>query len=51
VTFQQSAPDRRLNVTYDGGAFKGTVTFQSPPGTTKCTITDRDTRNDTSVCP
>ncbi len=28
----------------------GTASLQSPPGTLKCVITDRETRNDTCVC-
>jgi hypothetical protein len=27
----------------------GSASIQSPPGTNRCTITDRDTRNDTNL--
>jgi hypothetical protein len=50
ATFQHNATDRRVLATDDEGVFKGTASLQSPPGTTKCSITDRDTRNNTCVC-
>ena len=49
-SFQQNGPDRRLTVIFDGGAFRGTATFHSPLGVNNCTITDRDTRNNTCSC-
>src|SRR5262249_22152494 len=45
VTFQDLTSGRRVLATVDGGLFKGTASLQMPPGTTKCTISDRDTRN------
>jgi len=51
VTFQHNAPDRRVLANDDEGAFRGTATIQNPPGIVKCTIGDRDTRNNTCVCP
>jgi hypothetical protein len=50
VTLTQNTENRRVTATLDGGAFKGAASLQSPPGTTKCTITDRDTRNNSCVC-
>lgn len=46
TTFQQNGPGRRMTATIDGGAFKGSASLQSPPGTIICTITDKDTRDD-----
>ncbi|MBI3649907.1 MAG: S8 family serine peptidase [Acidobacteria bacterium] len=51
ITFQHNAADRRLQATKDGGTFKASASLQSPPGTTKCAIIDRDTRNNTCSCP
>ncbi|HXI91088.1 MAG TPA: HYR domain-containing protein, partial [Blastocatellia bacterium] len=45
ITFQQNGPDRRVLVTDDEGVFRGTASLQAPPGTIRCTIADRDTRN------
>jgi hypothetical protein len=42
--------DRRLVATADKGAFRGSAVFDFPIGTQRCTITDRDIRNDTGVC-
>jgi hypothetical protein len=50
VSFQHNAPDRRVLAINDGSVFKGTAAVQSPPGTIRCTIGDRDTRNNTCVC-
>jgi HYR domain len=50
VSFQHNAPDRRVQATDDESVFKGSAALQSPPGTIKCTITDRDTRNNSCVC-
>ncbi len=50
VTFQNYAADRRVLVTYDGGVSVGKAALQSPPGTIRCTITDRNTNNNTCVC-
>jgi hypothetical protein len=50
VTFTHNVGDRRVTATIDGGQFKGTASLQSPPGTTRCTILDRDTRNNSCVC-
>jgi subtilisin-like proprotein convertase family protein len=50
VTIQDNRPDRRVLLTFDGAVHRGTASLQSPPGTTKCTITDRNTLNNTCAC-
>ncbi|HJQ27282.1 MAG TPA: HYR domain-containing protein, partial [Blastocatellia bacterium] len=50
VTFEHNATDRKVLVRDDEGAFRATGSLQTPPGTTRCTITDRDTRNNTCIC-
>jgi hypothetical protein len=50
ITFQHYAGDRRVLAKYDGAVFKGTASVQAPPGTTKCTIGDRNTTNNSCVC-
>jgi hypothetical protein len=50
ATFQHFTSSRRVLATFDGALFKGNGSIQSPPGTIRCTITDRDTRNNTCVC-
>jgi uncharacterized delta-60 repeat protein len=50
VSFQHNAPDRRVQATDDESVFKGSASLQSPPGTIRCTITDRDTRNNSCIC-
>ena len=50
ATFQHYAPTQRVLATADGGVFKGTASLQFPPGSIKCTIQDRDTRNNSCVC-
>jgi HYR domain-containing protein len=49
-TLDQSAADRRVLVTDDEGVHRATASLQLPPGTTRCTINDRDTRNNTCQC-
>lgn len=50
VTIQHNAPDRRVQITLDGSVRRGSASLQSPPGTTRCTITDKDTTNNSCVC-
>ena len=50
ATFQHNPADRRVLATDDEGTFKGSASLQSPPGTTRCAIQDRDTRNNSCVC-
>ena len=51
ITLQHNTTDRRVQATVDLSVFKGSAAFQSPPGTTRCTITDRDLRNNACNCP
>lgn len=50
ITLQHNTMDRRISATIDKSVFKGTASIQTPPGTMKCTITDRDTRNNSCTC-
>lgn len=50
ITFEQNGPDRRLLVRDDESVFKGSASLQFPPGVMRCTIGDRDTRNNSCVC-
>ena len=43
------APDRRVLGRVDKAVHSGTASIQAPPGTTRCTITDRNTLNDTNL--
>src|SRR5262249_9472311 len=43
--------DRRVSALVDKSTFKASATLQSPPGTLKCSITDRDIRNSSCNCP
>ena len=45
-----NAIDRRVLATDDEAQHKGTASLQSPPGVTKCTITDRNTLNNSCTC-
>jgi len=50
LTLQDFPSDRRVLGTIDKSVFRGTAALQSPPGTIRCTITDRDTRNNSCAC-
>ena len=50
VSFDVSGTSIKLTAKDDEGAFKGSATLQVPVGVTKCTITDRDTRNSQPAC-
>lgn len=50
ITLQHNPSDRRVIASIDNSVFRGTASLQSPPGTIKCTITDRDTRNNSCAC-
>ena len=50
ISLDHNPGDRRLTVRVDKSVFKGTASLQFPPGTLKCTITDRDLRNNTCTC-
>ncbi|MBI3649507.1 MAG: HYR domain-containing protein [Acidobacteria bacterium] len=43
--------DRRVLVKVDSSVKSGTASLQTPPGTTRCLITDRDIRNNSCSCP
>jgi 6-phosphogluconolactonase (cycloisomerase 2 family) len=51
TTLEHNTADRRLLAKVDPGINKGNATYQSPPGSLKCTITDKDLTNNTSMCP
>jgi hypothetical protein len=44
-----NAPDRRVLGRVDKAVHSGTGSIQAPPGTIRCTITDRNTLNDTNL--
>src|SRR6185295_5086952 len=48
VTIQHNAHDRRVQISTDGNT--GTASLQSPPGTIKCTIQDRNVKNNSCAC-
>jgi predicted extracellular nuclease len=50
ASIQHNPPDRRVLLTFDGALHRGTASLQSPPGTIKCTIIDRNTMNNTCAC-
>ena len=50
ISLTDNSSLRRVTARVDLTVFRGTATFQMPPGTTRCTITDRDTRNNTCLC-
>jgi hypothetical protein len=51
-TLDHNAPDRRVTVRLNAGLTppSGSASLQAPPGTIRCTITDRNTTNDTMIC-
>ena len=51
ITLQHNPGDRRVQANVDKTQFKGNAALQFPPGVMKCTITDRDIRNNSCVCP
>lgn len=50
ATIQHNGPDRRVQITFDGSVNAGSASLQFPPGTIRCTIQDRNTRNNSCVC-
>jgi hypothetical protein len=50
VTFEQNGAAMKVLAKDDEGTFKGTASLQVPPGTNRCTIADRDTRNSLAIC-
>ncbi|HJQ25328.1 MAG TPA: hypothetical protein VKA60_15515 [Blastocatellia bacterium] len=51
ITLQHNTTERRVQATVDLSTYKGSASLQTPPGVTRCTITDRDVRNNTCNCP
>ncbi len=49
-TLTHNTSTRRVLTRFDGAQNKGTASLQSPPGTNRCTINDRDTRNNSCLC-
>ncbi|MEW6127478.1 MAG: HYR domain-containing protein [Acidobacteriota bacterium] len=49
-TLTHNTTDRRVLVRLDGSANSGSGYMQTPPGTTRCSITDRDIRNNSCLC-
>lgn len=49
-TLTHNTSARRVIARFDGAQKKGTASLQSPPGTIRCSINDRDTRNNTCSC-
>lgn len=45
ATLQHNPADRRVLASIDQSTFRGSSSLQSPPGSTRCTISDRDTRD------
>ena len=50
ITLSENSATRRITARIDKTLFRGTASIQSPPGTVRCTITDRDTRNNICIC-
>jgi hypothetical protein len=50
ISLDHFASDRRLTVRVDKSVFRGTASLQFPPGALKCTIIDRNMRNNTCNC-
>jgi hypothetical protein len=50
ITLQHNTSDRRVLGKFSTSSKSGSASLQSPPGTIKCTITDRDTRTNSCAC-
>jgi len=50
TTLNVTAGTNRVTARVDKTQFKGTASLQSPPGTMRCIITDRNTTNNVCVC-
>ena len=51
ITLTHNAADRRLQASVDTSVARGNASLQRPAGTVFCTISDRDIRNDSTLCP
>ena len=49
-TLQAHGPDRHITAVFDGTANRGSAALQILPGGSVCTITDRNTTNDSCMC-
>jgi len=49
-SLQAYGPDRRVTAVFDGGVNRGSAALQILPGGSVCTITDRNTANDSCSC-
>jgi hypothetical protein len=49
-TLQHNSATTRVTAKWSSAYFRGSGSVQSPPGSTKCVITDRDIRNNTCAC-
>ncbi|HEY7547867.1 MAG TPA: hypothetical protein VID27_23420 [Blastocatellia bacterium] len=49
-TIQHNATDRRVLIKANFATMSGSASVQSPPGITKCTITDRNILNNSCQC-
>ena len=47
---EHNPSDRRVLVKDDESVHKGTGSISAPPGTIRCTITDRNTLDNSCVC-
>jgi hypothetical protein len=50
ASLQHNTADRRVMASFDGGGNKGNASYQSPPGTLKATILDKNVLNNTTIC-
>jgi 6-phosphogluconolactonase (cycloisomerase 2 family) len=50
ASLQHNTADRRVMASVDGGGNKGNASYQSPPGTLKATILDKNILNNTVLC-
>lgn len=50
ITLEHNAADRRVFAQVDKGVFRGTASLQSPPGSVRCAVIDRNTRNSSCTC-
>ncbi|MBI3654448.1 MAG: HYR domain-containing protein [Acidobacteria bacterium] len=51
ISLQHNTSNRRVTAMVDKTVFRGSASLQSPPGTTACTLVDRDIRNNACACP
>jgi hypothetical protein len=51
ISLTHNPPDKRLLAKVDRAAGTGTASLQSPPGSLRCTISDRNIKNNNCACP